>query len=133
MKKISVLKAYRIVFKFLDAYYECNKSENEKQIFAFAGLLSDMSLLDDGNPVDPAAWDDWIDSIRVITTELNPEMLTISQVLESMIKFLEGYCQRTSSVSCLLTNLIQELKLLKIDEKACPNLQDLWSQSTMDS
>jgi hypothetical protein len=35
-------------------------------------LLGDIGLESDGNPTDPAAWDDWLKSVRHVKTGLPP-------------------------------------------------------------
>jgi len=35
-------------------------------------LLGDIEPLDDGRPTDPAAWADWVDSVRHIRSGLPP-------------------------------------------------------------
>ena len=45
---MSLIEGYRIMFRFLDAYYWMNKS------YELGSLLGSMSLLSDNTPADPA-------------------------------------------------------------------------------
>ncbi len=46
-------EAFIAMFYFLDAYFDRTKSDE------IGSLLGDLTLLDDGKPADPAAWEDW--------------------------------------------------------------------------
>ena len=46
-------EAFVAMFYFLDAYYDRTKSD------AIGSLLGDLTMLADGKPADPAAWEDW--------------------------------------------------------------------------
>jgi hypothetical protein len=39
-------------------------------------LLGDIELEADGNPTDPAAWDDWLDCVRHVKAGLPPRRET---------------------------------------------------------
>jgi hypothetical protein len=57
-QKITVMLAYKAMFKFLDNKYELTKSNG------IGDLLGGMSLLDDGSTADAAEWLDWIEAIE---------------------------------------------------------------------
>ena len=59
MELFNEVLAYRAMFVFLDRYFDLTKSEDIGQ------LLSSMSMLNDGLPVDPAIWEDWKDAIGI--------------------------------------------------------------------
>lgn len=52
--------AYKAMIRFLEKYYERTNSDD------IGSLLGDLQLLSDGSTADPAAWNDWIDSINTI-------------------------------------------------------------------
>jgi len=56
-EQISVQQAYRAMCFFLEAYNSRGPSD-EIEI-----LLGNLQLMDDGNPFDPAAWDDWLEAV----------------------------------------------------------------------
>ena len=60
MSDLSKKEAYLAMFAFLDAYYQLSPSDE------IGGLLSNMSLLEDGVPADPAIYDDWIDAVEKV-------------------------------------------------------------------
>lgn len=51
---ISEQEAYTAMYKFLDEAYQRTRSGT------LGALLGSMSLLPDGQPVDPAVWSDWL-------------------------------------------------------------------------
>jgi hypothetical protein len=51
------------MFAFLEHRHDMINSAD------LAGLLGSMSLLPDGNPADPAVWEDWLDAIRRVKSE----------------------------------------------------------------
>lgn len=51
-------EAYLAMFYYLEHLYDMTKSDD------LAGFLGGMSLLDDGSPADPAAWDDWLQAAQ---------------------------------------------------------------------
>ncbi len=58
-------QAFLAMFYFLDDYYDKTSSDE------IGSLLGDLSLLPDGKPADPAAWEDWKKAVRkVFTTSL---------------------------------------------------------------
>ncbi|XLZ71900.1 hypothetical protein ABT364_08000 [Massilia sp. SR12] len=50
-------QAYLAMFKFLEKYYELSNSGE------VGALLGSMAVLEDGKPLDPAMWDEWMDAI----------------------------------------------------------------------
>jgi hypothetical protein len=63
MNKLTELQAFNAMFKFLEGYYERTKSDD------IGSLLGDLQLFPDGGTFDPAAWDDWIESVEEILKE----------------------------------------------------------------
>lgn len=55
--ELSTMQAYRAMFRFLEAYFERGGSDE------IAMLLSGLAINEDGRPMDPAAWDDWLTAI----------------------------------------------------------------------
>ena len=61
---VSIRDAYRAMFGFLEAYFERTKADE------LAVLLGSMNLADDGKPMDPAMWQDWLMAVqRAISSE----------------------------------------------------------------
>lgn len=52
------LEAYKAMVKFLEKYYNRTKSDD------IASLLGDMILIEAEKTADPAAWEDWLESIK---------------------------------------------------------------------
>ncbi|RKH08165.1 hypothetical protein D7V97_20240 [Corallococcus sp. CA053C] len=55
---LSVKEAYAAMFEYLKALYQTTASDD------LGGLLGSMSLLDDGEPVNPAVWADWLRAVQ---------------------------------------------------------------------
>ena len=56
--RISLSKGYRAMFRFLEAYFERTKADE------VAVLLGSMNLAEDGKPMDPAMWQDWLKAVQ---------------------------------------------------------------------
>lgn len=57
---LTTLQGYRAMLHFLEGYYERAPSDE------LAILLGGLSLNNDGAPMDPAAWSDWIGSVKSV-------------------------------------------------------------------
>lgn len=58
-------QAYEFFVNYLDKYLnESNKELEELEI-----LLGDLDLLSDGEPADPAAWEDWISIVKQVVNQ----------------------------------------------------------------
>jgi hypothetical protein len=57
-KQLTLLEAYKAMIQFIKDYYYRKGKPDELGI-----LLSDISLLNDNTPMDPAMWQDWLDAI----------------------------------------------------------------------
>lgn len=96
---LTSLQAYKVMFTFLDHYYDQTLSRD------LGELLSGLALLEDGISMDASAWHDWI----TITSDLNGDILTSSKTFTCMIKFLEDYSeQRPSEDISHLLNIFKE-------------------------
>lgn len=86
------LQAFNIMKQYLDTFYHKTKSDD------IGSLLGDIWLLDDGETADPAAWEDWMDSVKSVVPEFKShDLLTLDQAFLAARKFLEGYYERTTS------------------------------------
>ena len=57
--KITLIQAYKAMYEFLrDLYYREGQPGN------LGSYLGELRLLEDGNPVDPAAWYDWLEVVK---------------------------------------------------------------------
>lgn len=59
------LEAFKAMGLFLSQYYE--RAGNDMET-----LMADISIEPDGEPLDPAAWDDWLECIRKVTQSRGP-------------------------------------------------------------
>jgi hypothetical protein len=58
-EKITLLQAYKAMYEFLrDLYYREGQPSN------LGNFLSDLQFLEDGKPLDPAAWYDWLEVVK---------------------------------------------------------------------
>jgi len=60
MSELTKKEAYLAMYSFLEHEYELTKSDD------IGGLLGGMSLLQDGSTADPAAWEDWENTIKKV-------------------------------------------------------------------
>jgi hypothetical protein len=58
-EKLTLLEAYKAMYAYLQNYYVQMDKPDE-----IGALLGDLRLLHDGNPVDRAAWTDWLDAVK---------------------------------------------------------------------
>lgn len=54
---LSIAAAYRAMLQFLEDYYDRTGSDE------IGGLLGGLQLDDDGHPMDPAVWADWLSAV----------------------------------------------------------------------
>ena len=57
-QQLTSKEALAAMVDFLEKYYERTGSND------IACILSDLKILDDGKTADPAAWNDWMESIK---------------------------------------------------------------------
>lgn len=55
---LTLKQAYTAMYKFLDHEYKMTGSDE------IGGMLGGMSMLEDGNTADPAAWFDWLRAVE---------------------------------------------------------------------
>jgi len=63
MKDLSAEQAFRAMGLFLENYFERTGYDE------LGFLLTDLQILDDGKPLDPAAWEDWLACVERILRE----------------------------------------------------------------
>lgn len=56
-EKWAEIKAFEAIILFLECFYELTQSDD------IGGLLSDFMMLEDGTTADPAAWEEWMESV----------------------------------------------------------------------
>ncbi len=61
--RLTELQAFHAMQKFLELYYERTHSDD------VGSLLGDLQLTSENEPFDPAAWDDWINSVNAVLSE----------------------------------------------------------------
>ncbi len=59
-EQITLEEAFKAMFVFLDRYYDRGGGGE------LADVLSDIQLMSDGKPADPAQWKDWIDAVSTV-------------------------------------------------------------------
>ena len=65
-KKITLLQAYKAMFRFLeDLYFREGQPDN------LGGFLGGLRIIKDKGIVDPAAWEDWLDTVDEVLKEEN--------------------------------------------------------------
>jgi hypothetical protein len=58
------LEAFKVMFSFLEKYYEQTQSDD------IGSLLGDLTLLDDDRPIDSAMWEEWLEAVeKIMITE----------------------------------------------------------------
>jgi len=124
--KLTIEQAYDAAIDYLEKYSVCTSSED------IAFLASDMLLLVDETSADPAAQEDWDDSIRNILKKQNITYkenikLNNQQAYLTVIDYLEGYYERTTSED--IANLISKMKLLEENTSANPTTWENWNRS----
>lgn len=60
---LEVRDAYRAMLFFLENYYRRVPSDE------IGALLGGLSLADDGDPMDPAAWSDWLEAVQAVAPD----------------------------------------------------------------
>ncbi len=74
MKRVTILQAFEAMKVFLEGYYERTQSDD------IGSLLGDLDFLEDGITADPAAWGDWMGSVRkILDTWPTLSMLNLSK------------------------------------------------------
>lgn len=58
--KMTIPEAYRAMVLFLEKEWELTGKPDE-----LGSLLGSMSTLQDGLPVDPANWEQWLEAVRI--------------------------------------------------------------------
>lgn len=78
--ELTIKEAYLTMFFYLDAIYNRTKSDD------LGMILSEMIMLADGKPADPAVWNDWLKSISKDNpqNETSMKTLTIKQAFAAM-------------------------------------------------
>ena len=62
-KQLTDLQAFNAMRLFLEGYYNRTHSDD------VGSLLGDLQLFPEGGTFDPAAWEDWMDSINEVLKE----------------------------------------------------------------
>lgn len=57
---LTIEEAYKSMVEFLEMYYERTSSDD------VGSLLGDMVILGDAKTADPAAWNDWLQAVKMI-------------------------------------------------------------------
>ncbi len=60
MEKLTARQAFEAMTLFLEGFYQRTQSDD------VGGLLSDLLIADDNTTADPAAWQDWIESVQKV-------------------------------------------------------------------
>ncbi|RKG88805.1 hypothetical protein [Corallococcus terminator] len=55
---LTIKEAYAAMYEYMSMLYQQTGSDD------LGGFLGSMSLLDNGEPVDPAAWADWLHAVQ---------------------------------------------------------------------
>ena len=68
MGALTYRQAFDAMTLFLDQYYERAGDD-------LLTLMADLTLLDDGEPQDPAAWEDWLQAVQAVLGGAKPKTL----------------------------------------------------------
>lgn len=79
---MTVKESYDYMYAALLDYY--NKTHNDE----LGGMLGGFECFIGDKPFDPAAWHDWLKSVRTITPE---DVLSETQVQQAIISLLKDY------------------------------------------
>ena len=60
-EELTLIQAYKAMLIFIEEYYYRGGEPDEIGL-----LLGIMQLLDDGEPADPAMWNDWITAVNQV-------------------------------------------------------------------
>lgn len=69
--KLSTRDAYLAMVRFLEAYYDGTGSDE------IGALLGGLVFNEDGEPMDPGAWTDWLAAVSDVTSGANPDGPTL--------------------------------------------------------
>lgn len=126
-KDLTRLEAFNAMTNFLDLYYHATNSDN------IAVLLSGMQIHPDGKTWDPAAWEDWMESVDEVLKDKNMEKeLTMIEALQAMIKFLWIYYKNTSYPDDVGL-LIDDLHLKSDGSTVNPGYWPKWNQCVQEA
>jgi len=129
-KMLSIEDAYDAVVDYLEKIY---RKTNSGDAGALAG---EMSFLPDGSSADPAALEDWDDSVNKIlgrnpndqqNLELAGNKLTIKQAYEAMTDFLDGYRDRNTSDE--IAKILSGMKFIENETSTNPEAWASWIES----
>jgi hypothetical protein len=121
MNTLTADQAYAATYYFLDKLYFRHKRDD------LGGLLSDMSLLPDGTPIDSAIVEDWQDAMQFALAGSKATSLTDNQAYAAMYRFVEQL--RVAIASEELGALLQELATRPDGLPADPVLAALWDEA----
>jgi len=62
MERMTVRQGFEAMLLFLEGIYQRTGSDD------LGALLGDLQMLEDGTTADPAAWQDWLNSVCVVTS-----------------------------------------------------------------
>lgn len=68
MEQLTIKQAFQVMVSFLENFYERTGADD------IGILLGDLQILEDGVTADPAAWEDWLESVdNVLNTPTQQE------------------------------------------------------------
>lgn len=123
-KTLNALQAYCTVIDYLDKYYFKTYADD------IGDLVGDMVFLQDGKPVDPAAWSDWIRALEKAGQSDKADkndLISIEEAYAAMTYYLENYAKLTNSKET--KKLLDEEILLKNKQPVNKENWDNWISS----
>lgn len=96
MHKLTPLQSFNAMSKFLEKHYFETNSDD------IGSMLSDMQFFQNGDPVDAAIWNDWMEIVA------NRSLLSEKEGFESMKIFLQNFYkyQIPAEIAALLNTLV---------------------------
>jgi hypothetical protein len=101
--QITLIKALKAMELFLEKYYDENNGDD------LGLLLSDISttIFVDGGTADPAAYEDWLDAILLITGDRSTTILSEQQAFDVMLSYVKAFGLRIKSHE--INDLLEEI------------------------
>ena len=120
-KNLTELQAFHAMRKFLDIFYYKTRSDD------VGSLLGDLQLFPEGGTFDPAAWEEWQESVANILKTKQSEVKNLSELeaLQAMRKFLQIFYENTSSED---VSLILKDTQISPDGKTDPSTWQNWKK-----
>ena len=117
---LSYSEAFEAMKDFLDKFYQKTKSDD------VGSLLGDLSLLSDGCTADPAAWDDWLNTIKKVALPGQAYFSSLDSY-KAMLLFLIDFSARAEEKQVF--DLLAGMQLLEDNSPKNSTILADWMES----